>query len=270
MPDAYLDANAIRAETFIRYVELHDTLDSTNNRAIELARGAILELPALIAARRQTAGRGRGKNTWWSADGALTFSVLLEPASLGINTANWPLLSLATAVAVCDAIAVELNPQSPPARLAIKWPNDIMLNDAKLCGILTESPGGPAPAKNRLIIGIGINANNPFCDPPPAARGLAPPISLSDATGHTHNLQQILCNVLNAIHNRITQLVHNDPQLFTTLQSLCWLTGKTVEVSQDHAPQVKGQCLGIDHNGALLIEDSFRTHQVCSGSVHVL
>ncbi len=269
MSDAYLDANAIRAETFVRYVEIHETLGSTNNRAIELARDVTLELPALIAARHQTAGRGRGANKWSSSEGSLTFSLLLEPAQHEIPTTKWPQLALTTAVAIVDALTPELNPQSL-ARLAIKWPNDIMLNDAKLCGILTESPGGPAPAKDRLIIGIGININNSFCDPPPAARGLAPPISLTDTTGHTHDLQQILRNVLNSIHNRIVQLAHNDPQLFTTLQSLCWLTEKTVEVSQDHNRQIRGQCLGIDHDGALLIEDSFRTHQIRSGSVRTL
>src|SRR4051794_30035368 len=111
----YIDADEIRASTFIRHVEMHESLGSTNDRAIELARDAKIELPALVVARVQTAGRGRGKNVWWSADGALTFSVLLNPGDLGISTANWPQLSLATAVAVCDAISVELKEESKRA-----------------------------------------------------------------------------------------------------------------------------------------------------------
>jgi hypothetical protein len=76
----FLNAEQIRAATFIRHVELHESLDSTNNRALELARDERAELPALVVARRQTAGRGRGERTWWAAEGALTFSVFLEPS----------------------------------------------------------------------------------------------------------------------------------------------------------------------------------------------
>ncbi len=133
MPDAFVDADQIRASTFIRHVEIHETLGSTNDRAVELACDPDIDLPALVIARLQTAGRGRGNNVWWSAEGALTFSVLLDPAAHGISTANWPQLSLATAAAVCNALALELNPKSEipnpkSPRLAIKWPNDIMLD----------------------------------------------------------------------------------------------------------------------------------------------
>ena len=95
-PDPFLDADEIRAATSVRYVEIHDTLGSTNVRALELARNAEIELPALVAARIQTAGKGRGRNTWWAADGALTFSLLLDPATTGIAPAKWPQLSLVT------------------------------------------------------------------------------------------------------------------------------------------------------------------------------
>jgi BirA family transcriptional regulator, biotin operon repressor / biotin---[acetyl-CoA-carboxylase] ligase len=233
MADAFLDADAIRAASFIRHVEIHEEIGSTNDRAAELARDPHIELPALVVAHLQTAGRGRGTNKWWSADGALTFSILLDPAALGINIADWPQLSLVTAIAVCDALTLEFdsqsaisNPQSP--RLAIKWPNDVMLDNRKICGILIESPGGAAPAKDRLIIGIGINVNNSWQKPDSAACGLArlcekPPdaIALCHYTNHPHNLQLLLCNALRALETRITQLVAHDPQLPATWQQLC-------------------------------------------------
>src|SRR5262245_49877980 len=92
----FLTPDELRARTFVRHVEIHDTIDSTNNRASELAGDPRLELPALVVARHQTAGRGRGKNKWWSADGALTFSLLIEPAAHGLAVSNWPQLSLTT------------------------------------------------------------------------------------------------------------------------------------------------------------------------------
>jgi BirA family biotin operon repressor/biotin-[acetyl-CoA-carboxylase] ligase len=279
MPDAYLDAAEIRASTIIRHVEIHDTLGSTNDRAAELARDTDIELPTLVAARIQTAGRGRGTNTWSSAEGSLTFSVLLEPTALGINTADWPQLSLTTAVAICDALSNELNPQSAirnpqSPRLAIKWPNDIMLDGAKLAGILIESPGGLAPAKDRLVIGIGINVNNSWCNQPVARasgqRGPKSPnaISLRDTTSHSHNLRQLLCETLRALEARIGQLTRGDPQLPTEWKRRCWLTEQGVEV-KSNGKWIEGVCLGIDSDGSLLVENVDGTHRIHSGSVRV-
>jgi BirA family biotin operon repressor/biotin-[acetyl-CoA-carboxylase] ligase len=281
MPDAFLDARQIRASTFVRHVEIHETLGSTNDRAAELARDPAVELPALVAARHQTAGRGRGKNTWWSTDGALTFSILLDPAAFQIGTANWPQLSLATAVAVCDALTLELNPQSESrnpqsARLAIKWPNDVMLDGAKVCGILIESPGGAAPAKDRLIIGIGVNVNNAILGTSFAAHGIAGhapkrlnAVALCNVTGRRHDMQQLLCETLNAIQIRITELSSSDSQLPDVWRRRNWLADQTVEV-QSNGRSIDGVCVGIDGNGMLLVEDSFGIHRISSGSVRVV
>jgi BirA family biotin operon repressor/biotin-[acetyl-CoA-carboxylase] ligase len=201
-PSAFLNADEIRAATFVRHIEIHDTLGSTNDRAAELARDPHIELPALVVARHQTAGRGRGQNKWWSADGALAFSLLLDPAAFGIRTENWPQLSLATAAAVRDALEKEL--LSEPSRLRIKAPNDVLLDGRKVCGILIDAPGGGAPAKNRVIIGIGINVNNSWRESPREldAKGTA----LCDATGRRHDLARVLVEVLRAVQNRLGQV----------------------------------------------------------------
>jgi len=272
--DAFLDDAAIRAATFVRHVEIHDTLGSTNDRAAELARDIDIELPALIAARHQTAGRGRGSNNWWSADGALTFSVLFAPADFGVSIADWPQLSLATAVAICDALSNELSPLQSRS-LGIKWPNDVMLDGAKICGILIESPGGASPAKERLIIGIGTNVNNTFHAQPTfhalTQRGRTSPnaISLCKATSHPHNLQHLLCEILCALEARIGQLANCDPQLPIAWKRLCWLTEQNVEVHAN-GKWIDGVCLGIDGDGTLLVESVFGNHRIRSGSVRVL
>ena len=264
MVDDFLDADQIRAASFIRHVEIHDSLGSTNDRATELARDAEIELPALVVARRQTAGRGRGQHTWWSAEGALTFSVLFDTAAFGIDARNWPQLSLATAVAVCDALAAELG----DARLGlrIKWPNDVMLDGGKACGILIESPGGATSAKGRLVIGIGINVNNSW-HPAPRDAG-ANGIALCDITRRTHELQQILQNFLSSIHHRMKQLAANAPALPTAWQQLCWLTEQHIEAHVGN-DWIDGICLGIDTDGSLIVENVFGTHRVRSGSVRV-
>jgi BirA family transcriptional regulator, biotin operon repressor / biotin---[acetyl-CoA-carboxylase] ligase len=259
MPEAYLDAAAIRASTVVRHVEIHDSLGSTNDRAAELVRDSGVELPALIVARHQTAGRGRGNNNWWSADGALTFTVLLNPSALGIGTRNWPQLSLTTAVAVCDALQVEVGTGSS---VGIKWPNDIMLDGRKVCGILIESPGGAAPAKDRLLIGIGINVNNSLSKTPRELQDRA--TSLCDASGCEHSAQQVLIRVLDQIQRQLIHLAHHDPRLPLAWQRLCWLSQRSVSI-HDGPRRIEGICTGIAEDGALLIQTGSTTNRFYSG-----
>src|SRR5207247_1705002 len=102
---------------------------------------------------RQTAGRGRGSNRWWTADGALTFSLVLEAPPDRLPPSRWPQVALVAGIAVCEA----LQTPAPRAALRVKWPNDVYLADGKICGILSESiPGW----RDRLVVGIGVNVNN--------------------------------------------------------------------------------------------------------------
>src|SRR5437660_12347301 len=124
-----------------------DSIDSTNLEAMRQARAGAPEGLSVVA-REQSAGRGRLDRTWHSPkDAGLYFSIVLRP-KLPMNL--WPLLPLMAALAVSDALM-----KSCGLRADIKWPNDILANDRKLCGILAETietTNGPA-----AIIGIGIN-----------------------------------------------------------------------------------------------------------------
>jgi BirA family transcriptional regulator, biotin operon repressor / biotin---[acetyl-CoA-carboxylase] ligase len=129
----------------------HGELGSTNVEALEAARGGERG-PLWITAGRQTAGRGRHGRSWISERGNLHASLLL---ALPAPAERWPQLSFAASLAVHDAIvsvARELEP-----RLAIKWPNDVLLDGAKLAGILLESQGGIGDEPGAVAIGIGIN-----------------------------------------------------------------------------------------------------------------
>ena len=249
------DADQIRAHSFLRHVELHESLPSTNDRAIQLAGVAGLETPALVLARRQTAGRGRGASRWWSPDGALTISLIVDSAELGLTTRDWPRLSLTTAVAVCDALPVDCS---------IKWPNDVLIDGRKVCGILIESPGGAAPAKDRLIIGVGINVNNSWRDAPPevGAAGAA----LCDATGRQHDLQRVLIGFLLALGHRLQQLAGGNKELPLAWQARSSLTDRRVAVDCG-GRRTTGRCLGIADDGALIVETGSKAERIYSGSV---
>jgi BirA family biotin operon repressor/biotin-[acetyl-CoA-carboxylase] ligase len=274
MADADFVRDAILKQSFARYVEIHDEIASTNDRATELALVAELNLPALVIAKLQTAGRGRGAHKWWSSPGALTFSLVLDPSEMGIPASDWPRLSLTTAVAVCDALVLELgvkqdahsSERSGATRIAIKWPNDVIFDGAKIGGILIESRG-TGVAKDRLIVGIGINVNNSWRLAPRSAGPHG--IALCDATFRKHELQSVLLRVLNALDSRLRQLAENDKGLPHTWSHLCWLTEQEVEV-ENRGQWTEGVCLGIAEDGALIVENVFGTHRFISGSVRAL
>ena len=116
-----------------------DSIDSTNLEAMRRARAGAAE-GLCIVARAQTSGRGRLDRSWQSPqDAGLYFSIVLRPQ---LEMDAWPLLTLMAALAVADALL-----KACGLRADIKWPNDLCVNDRKLCGILAEAvetESGPA------------------------------------------------------------------------------------------------------------------------------
>ena len=136
---------------FIRRVEYYDTLESTNRTAKELAeQGA--EEGTLVIAGRQTAGRGRLGRTWHhpaNEGDAIAMSMILRPSLPGSGAS---MITIIAALAVHDAIRKRTGLETD-----IKWPNDLLSEGKKLCGILTEGVfrGGDYFA----VLGIGLNVN---------------------------------------------------------------------------------------------------------------
>jgi BirA family biotin operon repressor/biotin-[acetyl-CoA-carboxylase] ligase len=142
-----LDPAAIRAGVRL---EAHATLGSTNAEALARARAGD-HGPLWITAERQTAGRGRRGRAWVSEPGNLYATLLLTDPSPAERAAE---LSFVAALAVHDAI-VNLAP-ALAGRLALKWPNDVLVDGAKVAGILLESES-IAPGPMAVAVGIGIN-----------------------------------------------------------------------------------------------------------------
>jgi BirA family transcriptional regulator, biotin operon repressor / biotin---[acetyl-CoA-carboxylase] ligase len=127
----------------------HEVLGSTNSEALSLARQGERG-PLWVTAARQTAGRGRRGRAWISEPGNLYASLLLtDPAP----AERWPQLSFVAALAVYDAVIAVASAFAP--RLAIKWPNDLLLDGAKFAGVLIE--GSDAGGTGTVAVGIGVN-----------------------------------------------------------------------------------------------------------------
>jgi BirA family biotin operon repressor/biotin-[acetyl-CoA-carboxylase] ligase len=127
-----------------------DELSSTQDIAIAAARDGAPG-PLAVVAKRQTAGRGRAGRAWTAPEGNLNFSAMLRPKPAPLIAAAWSLLA---GVAVYEAIAARL---PAPNRLMLKWPNDVLLNGAKLAGVLIDSSLALDGTVDWVVIGVGVN-----------------------------------------------------------------------------------------------------------------
>lgn len=252
------DLHRIRGETDLGHLEYHQTLDSTNQLAIQLLPDLQPLCPALVLAAEQTAGRGRGSNAWWASAGALTFSLVVDPVRAGIPAHRVPMLSLAVGTAVRRALTTFAG----SADLRIKWPNDVLLNERKVCGILTEQH--LIDGHSLLIVGVGVNVNNSLQFAPPDVRQRA--TSLFDATADSHDLTTVLIAVLQSIQACCRELVDQHDAWLAELNRHSVLSGRRVVVLAGEKTW-RGTCCGIDHCGALLLQTESGIQAVMAGTV---
>ena len=173
-------------------LERHASLSSTNDEALRRAEeGAPSGL--VVHADRQTAGRGRQGRSWSDVPGAsLAFSVVLRPT---LPLPQYPLLAIAMACAVADACE-ELAGKA----FTVKWPNDVLFETRKVCGVLAESrvpsvsrvPGGTGLA---LVVGTGVNVNHREEDFPAELLSRATSLRMA-AGGRTFEVGQVLDVIL--------------------------------------------------------------------------
>jgi BirA family transcriptional regulator, biotin operon repressor / biotin---[acetyl-CoA-carboxylase] ligase len=242
-------------------------VDSTNHvLATELKSNSPPALPALLVADRQTAGVGRGSNTWWSPSGCLMFSMAVPWSGPPSDRAKMPLV---VGLAVAQALA-EWSASQPK----VKWPNDVYIEDRKICGILIESSTRKIDEniEEYSIIGIGINCVVDFNRAPEALRSTA--ISLHEAAprniSNSISPESVLLAVVNQWMALRQRLNHEPDWIDREWPHWSWLDGRWVEVVSGDGP-LTGIAKGIDSSGALKIEDRFgRTHAILSGTVRAI
>jgi len=274
------DIPRICRETGVRRVELRNELPSTNDLALTLSGDAPeTDFPLLVLAVRQTGGRGRGEHRWWSADGALTFSLVIDTIAWKLEPRRWPRISLATGIAVAQTVLDQLpsregasdqtNGASPTMRDATlksrnvraKWPNDIFVNGRKICGILTENV---ARQPHRLVIGIGLNVNNSWRDAPTELQAIG--TSLIDVTQRSVSPTDILIALLQRLEQTLAGVANDEFLLSETWRTFCMLEGHTVTVEAGNR-HITGTCHGIDDDGALLLHNENGIQRCVAGTI---
>ena len=173
-----------------------DAIDSTNSFLKELAQNSSLKDYTVVVTKNQTSGRGQMNNSWNSEPNKnLTFSIFTKFKNLFIE--QQPYLSFAVALAIFEV----LNKASVP-NLAIKWPNDIMSGNKKICGILVETTFNQQKIKN-TVIGIGLNVNQTEFP-----KNLSHASSLMNILGKEFDLEKMMTQLTENIRLKIDALEH--------------------------------------------------------------
>lgn len=232
-------------------------LRSTNDHAAYLRRHGRLYAPAVVVTPRQTAGRGRGSNSWFSksgSDASLTVTFAL-PVRERIPPPEIPILA---GLAVRDA--AEQLTENP--RVQLKWPNDIVCQGKKLAGLLCER------VDNVDLIGIGLNVN---LDPSDAPANLRPRIaSLKSLAGKRLDLTEVLKALAEHLHRSMRRRLEQPFSVFLReYRGHDGLIGKTVIVAGIEEPALTGKCQGLDDQGRLLVRRRGTLHHVVAGDVRL-
>jgi BirA family biotin operon repressor/biotin-[acetyl-CoA-carboxylase] ligase len=225
----------------------YETIDSTNTEARRLATGNLRE-PLLVTAAEQSAGRGRHGRQWQSPLGGAWLS-LVWPARQ--PAAAYATVSLAAAVAVLRALR-ELAARSP-ARFQIKWPNDLLVDDNKVAGILCEQRLGGSVNPDVIIIGVGVNVN---FDPAMLPSDLRhPATTLSTALGKSFRVDEVIDAVAQHLAAALESFESEGlgEGLLTELRDGLSYVG-TMRTWSSPTGLIQGRVAGIDDAGRLLLD----------------
>lgn len=251
-----------------RTVELHDELSSTQERARELARGGAAH-GTLVISRIQTGGRGRLGRRWGSPPGGLWMSLVLRP---GFGAKFASRITQTASVAVAKTLW-ELGIEA-----RIKWPNDLLVEGRKICGILAESSIGnvpvvsksvrPDPSARKLdhvLLGIGMNAN---LDPADLAVPDRQATTIRSELRRDVDFRKLLELLLSNLETELDRIEDFEAVLGDWRALNCTL-GEKVRV-QRFGENLEGIALDLSSEGALLLGMSHGTVELFEGEIEHL
>lgn len=229
-------------------LQLHyyDVLESTNITAVNAAMHGADEGTVIIA-QKQRGASGRMGRVWNSPDGGLWFSIILRPH---INPENVAQLTLLAGVAVVKA----LNCIYETAQVKIKWPNDLLLEGKKICGILSEMKLDENGLVDYAILGIGINVNLRQEDFSKELQSIASSLLLS--TGKCADCDEVLQKVLQEIVALYEEWLEHGPEsLFRQWKQYSCTLGQKVLVKDNDRIIFAGTAVDMGAQGSLLVRN---------------
>jgi BirA family biotin operon repressor/biotin-[acetyl-CoA-carboxylase] ligase len=260
MPDLLLPeflAPLLHGTIFGKNIHHYYKTGSTNNVAMDAASAGAPE-GSVFLAEQQTAGRGRGGHEWHSARSVGIYcSVVLRPV---LPPSEALVLSLAAGLAVQSAIQ-DIDPRVQPD---LKWPNDLLIENKKFCGILTEMNAEVTRVRH-VVVGIGINVNQATF--PPDLQDSA--TSLRLATGSEWSRVQLCAALLKSLDREYRELTENADARQSILRRFSERSSsiRGVSVIVDENGGFEGVTEGLDSRGFLQVRTATGLRTVLSGTV---
>jgi BirA family biotin operon repressor/biotin-[acetyl-CoA-carboxylase] ligase len=228
-------------------------LRSTNDHAAALRQSGRLYAPAVVLTSRQTAGRGRGGNTWFSNAGVMTVTFAM-PVEAHLAPHQLPLIAgLAvrrTAAELCGDDGI-----------ALKWPNDVLYNGRKLAGLLCER------IHKIDLIGVGMNVNlEPAEVPPPLNRRITSLRAIGQRSCMDMN------DVLISLTHHLKEMLerrheHSFGGFLHEYDAHHALRGREITVLNEGELPLRGRCEGLDSTGRMLVRQGGTLHHIISGQI---
>lgn len=216
-------------------------VNSTQEIAKKLAAGGSEE-GTLVVAETQTAGKGRRNRNWFSPKGGIYLSIILRPK---LAPSQAPLMALLAGVAAAKTIR-----ELYKLKAELKWPNDILVNDKKVGGVLIEI-AAETDAINWLVVGIGLNANTKTASFPPELRTTA--VSLEEGCGRKIPRVELVRRLLEEIER--LYLVFDNQGSAPILEGWKSMTNTLgVPVRVTNGEVIEGKAVDVDQDGALIIK----------------
>jgi BirA family biotin operon repressor/biotin-[acetyl-CoA-carboxylase] ligase len=247
-------------------LQVVETTDSTNADVVAHVQHAPDEWPhlSLLLTTDQRAGRGRLDRTWTTPPGtALALSVVVQVGAIPGAARGW--IPLIAGAAMTRAIGAQLAGTTHSARL--KWPNDVLLDGAKVCGILAEVvPGHP----DTVVIGSGVNTRMPASDLPVETA------TSFEALGLVADEDRLIADYLSALAEQLDALIAARGSaaaagVLAEIESLCSTVGSDVAVTLPDGEVLRGRAQRIDEDGRLVVvqQSEFESAVSAGDVVHV-
>ena len=260
-PDLMTEAeikSLMHTEWVAKEVLYFDTIDSTNIKAQELAEKGY-QSGTLVVADKQESGKGRRGRSWVSPSGTGIFMTLMIKPDINPNNAS--MLTLVAALAVAKAITSVTGEEA-----MIKWPNDIVVNSKKVCGILTEM-NAQFDYINHIVVGIGINVHNESF--PEEISQMASSLMI-EAGGKRFHRAQIIAETMSYFEQYYDTFLKTQDlsALVREYDELLVNRNKSVRVLDPKEP-FDGKAMGITPKGELIVDTWESRKLVSSGEVSV-
>ncbi len=240
-------------------IHYYEEVSTTQEVARELAAEGAASGTVVIA-ERQTAGRGRMGRSWHSPAGAgLYTTTILRPA---IALAQVARISIMTGVAAAEALETVA-----PGLVALKWPNDVWLRGKKAGGILAEAVTDRCGELVCVLLGLGINVNLAADEIPKELRDKA--TSVRAALGHPCDRVELAAALFSRLDSRYMEILSGDfDSIRAAFEQRFALRGKRIAVV-DGTTRERGVAVGIDNDGALLLDTDQGVRRILAGDVTV-